>query len=110
VSSAIVNPRTAFESLHLEALLLQWMDGPFRDQPAIVTSSGSISYRRLASDAVSFGRRLQERTGSLENPRVALMLDSTVASLVALWGALLAPENYSIGLLIDNLSLNDIAW
>lgn len=96
--SAIVNPRAAFESFRLEGLLLDWLDGPFRDQPAIVTASESISYGRLASDAMRFARRLRERIGPVENPRVALMLDSTVASLVALWGALLAPENYSIGL------------
>jgi amino acid adenylation domain-containing protein len=96
--SAIVNPVTTFESLRVEGLLAQWMDGPFRDQPAIVTSSESISYRQLASDAIHFATRLQELVGSVDNPRVALMLDSTVASLVALWGTLLAPESYTIGL------------
>ena len=96
--SAIDNPPIALEFHHIEALLLRWVDGPFQDQPAIVTLSESITYRRLACEAMCFGQHLQERTGSHESLRVALMLDSTVASLVSLWGALLAPGNSSIGL------------
>jgi acyl-CoA synthetase (AMP-forming)/AMP-acid ligase II len=93
MSAPILNARSTFESLDLETSLQRWLDGPFRDQPAIVSWSGSISYRRMASDAMRFGHRLQKRIASLENPRVALLLDSTTASVVALWGALLATEN-----------------
>ncbi len=83
--SAIVDPRTAFESVRLETLLQEWLDGPFRDEPAIVTPSEWITYARLASEAIGFAQRLREDIASVGNPRIALMLDSTPASLAALW-------------------------
>src|SRR6185503_16759323 len=87
-----------FELPGIEPSLQRWLDGSSRRRPAIVTSSESISYGQLLSGDTCFGRHLQPRTGSVENARIAVLLDSTVVSIAAFWGTLLASGNHSIGL------------
>lgn len=87
-----------FELPCVEPSLQRWLDGSSRRRPAIVTSSESISYGQLLSGVTRFGRYLQPRTGSVENARIALLLDPTVVSIAAFWGTLLASGNHSIGL------------
>jgi acyl-coenzyme A synthetase/AMP-(fatty) acid ligase len=82
----------------IEPSLQHWLHGSLRRQPAIVTSSESLSYGQLLSAAMRFGRHLQPRIGSVENPRIALLLDPTVISMAAFWGTLLASGGHSIGL------------
>lgn len=90
-------------SLKIEAILHEWLEGSHATRIAIEHDATTLTFRQFAQRILARRDSIEDRLESKEVDRVAIIFDASPQSVIALWAAIFSHRRFSLGIVSPNL-------